>query len=231
MDIPTREEIKAIVGALEGRWRPVLLTAIFTGLRASELRGLRWEDVDVAKRELHVRQRADRYLVIGSPKSESSERAVPLSPIVVNALREWKLACPMSDLDLVFPSKSGRVEHHATVVRRGLAPAMIRAGVTVDGHAKYTGLHALRHFYASWCGLSRPTAGQRREKFVSEGAKRGYQMVNVILVVREPGNLKPEYSLEFELPEVPAIGSYISIQRLDSPSFARTIISSPVRRP
>ena len=28
---------------------------------------------------------------------------------------------------------------------------MARAGVTVDGRAKYTGLHALRHFYASWC--------------------------------------------------------------------------------
>src|SRR5690606_7585054 len=32
-DIPTPAEIKAIVGALEGRWRPLLLTAIFTGLR------------------------------------------------------------------------------------------------------------------------------------------------------------------------------------------------------
>jgi integrase len=151
VDIPTREEIKAIVEAAQGRWRPLLLTAIFTGLRASELRGLRWDDVEFAKRELHVRQRADRYLVIGSPKSESSERAVPLPPIVVNTLREWKLTCPESDLDLVFPSKFGRVEHHATVVRRGLAPAMIRAGVVVDGRAKYTGLHALRHFYASWC--------------------------------------------------------------------------------
>jgi integrase len=52
VDIPTREEIKAIVRAAEGRWRPFLLTAIFTGLRASELRGLRWEDVDFEKREL-----------------------------------------------------------------------------------------------------------------------------------------------------------------------------------
>ena len=69
----------------------------------------------------------------------------------MNTLRGWKLTCPQSDLDLVFPSKFGRVEHHATVVRRGLAPAMIRAGVVVDGRAKYTGLHALRHFYASWC--------------------------------------------------------------------------------
>ena len=91
VDIPTREEIKAIVGALEGRWRPVLLTAIFTGLRASELRGLRWEDVDFEKKELHVRQRADRYSVIGKPKSKSGERTVPLTPIVLNTLREWKL--------------------------------------------------------------------------------------------------------------------------------------------
>ena len=77
---------------------------------------------------------------------------MPLPPIVMNTLREWKLACPKTDLDLVFPSKSGRIEHHATLVRRGLAPAMIRARVvTIDGRAKYTGLHSLRHFYASWC--------------------------------------------------------------------------------
>ena len=94
IDIPTRDEIKALVGALEGRWRPILLTAIFTGLRASELRGLRWQDLDFDKRELHVRQRADRYAAIGKPKSESGERTVPLTPTVLNTLREWKLVCP-----------------------------------------------------------------------------------------------------------------------------------------
>ncbi|MGB6325536.1 MAG: tyrosine-type recombinase/integrase, partial [Methylocella sp.] len=37
-------------------------------------------------------------------------------------------------------------------VKRGLVPGWIAAGVvTADGGAKYTGLHALRHFYASWC--------------------------------------------------------------------------------
>jgi integrase len=160
VDIPTREEIKAIVEAAKGRWRPVLLTAIFTGLRASELRGLRWTDVDLDKRELHVRQRADRYSAIGKPKSESGERTVPLTPIVVNTLREWKLACPKSEAGLVFPSSGGLVEHHKNIVERGLAPTQIAAGVTIKGkgkdgklveRAKYSGLHALRHFYASWC--------------------------------------------------------------------------------
>jgi hypothetical protein len=40
-------------------------------------------------------------------------------------------------------------------------------------------------------------------------------MVPVIIVVREPGKLKPEYSLEFELPQLPRIGDYISIHRPD----------------
>ena len=108
VDVPSREEIRAIVAAAQGRWRPVLLTAIFTGLRASELRGLRWADVDLKKSELHVRQRADKYNVIGRPKSESGERTVPLPPIVANALREWRLVCPKSDMDIVFVSRRGR---------------------------------------------------------------------------------------------------------------------------
>jgi integrase len=168
VDIPTREEVKAIVGAAQGRWRPILLTAIFTGLRASELRGLRWEDVDLDKRELHVRQRADRYSKIGKPKSESSERTIPLTPMVLNTLREWKLACLKSPAGLVFPSSGGLVEHHKNIVERGLIPTMTAAGVTVEGTgkggepvklAKYTGLHAFRHFYASWCINRRAEGG------------------------------------------------------------------------
>src|ERR1700730_8557313 len=34
VDIPTRQEIRAIVDHLKGRWRPAILTAIFTGLRS-----------------------------------------------------------------------------------------------------------------------------------------------------------------------------------------------------
>jgi integrase len=160
VDIPTREEIKAIVEAAKGRWRPFFLTAIFTGLRASELRGLRWEDVDLDKRELHVRQRADRYNAFDKPKSYSGERTVPLTPIVLNTLREWKLACPKGKHSLVFPTGSGNVESHSNIVKRGLEPTLIAAGVAVeeknaDGEAikrgKYAGLHAFRHFYASWC--------------------------------------------------------------------------------
>jgi integrase len=158
VDVPTPSEIKAIVAHAKGRWRPFLITAIFTGLRASELRGLRWEDVNLKVRELHVRQRADRFNEIGKPKSAAGERIVPFGKLVANTLKEWKLACPKSAGDLVFPNGVGKVESLANIINRGLIPAQMAAGVAVNGRAKYTGLHALRHFYASWC-INRPAQG------------------------------------------------------------------------
>ena len=41
--IPTKAEIRALLEAVAPRWRPLIVTAVFTGLRASELRGLTWE--------------------------------------------------------------------------------------------------------------------------------------------------------------------------------------------
>jgi integrase len=152
VDIPSPEEIRAILSHLQGHWRPLLLTAIFTGLRSSELRGLRWTDLDLKHGELHVRQRADCYSKIGPPKSEASERRIPLAPMLINTLREWRLVCPKGELGLVFPNGAGRIESHANIINRAMIPVQIAAGVTAtNGKAKYTGLHALRHFYASWC--------------------------------------------------------------------------------
>jgi integrase len=160
IDIPTPDEVGHILGHLQGRWRPLLMTAIFTGLRASELRGLPWSNVDLKNGRIHVRQRADRYNKIGRPKSEAGERTVPLPPIALNTLREWKLTCPKGPLDLVFPNTVGNVQSIAAIVRFGLRPVQVAAGVTVCGEAKYGGMHALRHFYASWCINRKVDGGQ-----------------------------------------------------------------------
>jgi integrase len=173
IDIPAPAEMRAIVGKLNlttGRYRVLLLTAIFTGLRASELRGLRWDDVDLKRGEVHVRQRADRYGQIGRPKSDAGERTIPLPPMVTAALREHRLASPRSALGLVFPNIRGGIEHRNSIVKCGLHPAQIAAGV-VDQHggAKYKGLHSLRHFYASWCINRRVDGGLELPlKLVSE---------------------------------------------------------------
>jgi integrase len=160
VDIPTPQEISRILNAATGRRRPFLVTAVFTGLRASELRGLRWEDVDLTKGEVNVRQRADRYNTIGPPKSLAGIRTIPIGPFVGNTLKEWKLACPKGPHDLVFPTGNGNVESRGNMLKNLLWPTEVAAGVTVpkldkDGRpavkSKYPGLHALRHFYASWC--------------------------------------------------------------------------------
>jgi integrase len=161
IDIPTPDEVKAILQAAD-RGKVLLLTAVFSGLRASELRGLSWKHgVDRKRGEIHVIQRADRFNEIGKPKTKAAERSVPLPSPVIAALREWKLACPKGPLDLVFPDANGGVAYLVTIVQRIFWPAQVAAGV-VDAHGapKYYGLHALRHFYASWCINAKADGGQ-----------------------------------------------------------------------
>jgi integrase len=180
VDIPTLDEVRAIIASLRGRWRPMILTAFFTGLRASELRGLKWPDVDLQKSELTVSQRADKYLTLGSPKSDAGKRTVPLPPLLANALREWKLQCPRTDLGLVFPTEKGNVFHHTNIVQRGWNPAQVRAGVVgADGKAKYN-FHAARHFYASWCANSVKDGGLGLSPKVVQ-ARMGHSSITVTL--------------------------------------------------
>jgi integrase len=215
VDIPTPEEIKTIIAHLSDRWRPLLLTAIFTGLRASELRGLRWSpDVDLKQGKLHVRQRADRYNEIGKPKSEAGERTIPLPPTVVNVLREWKLRCPKGEHNLVFPTGAGGVEHHANILHRGFEPVQVAAGVTApvldekgkpvrDENRKPVvapkyALHALRHFYASWC-INRKVDGGLELPIKVVQERMGHSTINLTADVY--GHLFPSKDDGAELQE------------------------------
>ena len=175
--------------------------AALAGLRGSELRGLRWQDVDFTKAAVSVWQRADAWGDIGNTKSAAGYRTIPVPQTAINALKEWKLACPRRDtgkkdedgkpikeLYLVFPNGTGNVESHQHIVQRDWHPLQVAAGVSVpvldeegkplmalDDHgkpvlddggnpipvmaAKYSGLHALRHFFASWCAARPRMAG------------------------------------------------------------------------
>ena len=105
-----------------------------------------------------------------------------IPPKTLAALREWKLQCPKRDSGrkdaqgnaigewhLVFPNGVGNVESLSNILQRGLAPTLIAAGVTkraVDEKGqpidapKYGGLHAFRHYFASWC-INREVDGGR----------------------------------------------------------------------
>ena len=149
VDFPAIAEIRTLMERATGRWRPLVVTAVFTGRRASELRGLPWRDVDLEAGLIHVRQRADQWSNIGKPKSKKSARDIPLAPIVINTLRAWKAECPAGELDLVFPNGNGNIESHQNILNRFFGPLQEKAGiVTGEGASKY-GLHALRHAAAS----------------------------------------------------------------------------------
>ena len=50
-------------------------------------------------------------------------------------------------------------------------------------------------------------------------------MIEIVLVIRELGNNKPDYSLDFALPEVPRVGDYVSIHRPDKPEpFSEDVV-------
>jgi integrase len=148
VDIPAPNEIAALTAHLKGPMRPLLLTAILTGLRASELRGLRWADIDLKRGVLHVRQRADRWHQIGRPKSAAGERTVPIPPLLVNTLREHKLANPH---DLAFANPDGNPFALPTIIKHFHHAQIAASLVDAKGRARYSGLHALRHWYASLC--------------------------------------------------------------------------------
>lgn len=148
VDIPEPAEVKRLIEAAADNPRlcTFLKVAALTGLRSSELLGLRWRNVDLKAGELHVRQRVDRYGNFGPPKTSSSRRTVPLGDDLVHALKQWKLACPKEgELGLVFPTGTGAVEDYHNLMR-SLNPMMKVAGVVnKKGEPKYA-LHGLPPF-------------------------------------------------------------------------------------
>jgi integrase len=134
IDVPSRDDVRNLVAAASERFRPYLIVAALCGLRASEQRALHWPDVDFDQSLVHVRRRVDAYNEFGEPKSSAGYRSVPMGPMVSNTLRSWKLMCPPSSLDLVFPTKRGGVQSHSNILRRHFKPLCVKAGVAMRWH-------------------------------------------------------------------------------------------------
>jgi integrase len=123
-------------------YRLIIQTAVFTGMRSGELRGLQWGDIDWLSRQIHVR-RAWKEGEFTQPKTQASVRRIDLPEFLVNELREWRLACPKGKHDLVFPNLVGNPISAANLLQRGFYPALRRAGL------RRIRFHDLRHTFAS----------------------------------------------------------------------------------
>jgi integrase len=140
----SREKVETFLAALPDNLRPLYATAVYAGLRRGELRGLKWEDVDLANGLIHVRRGWDDKEGEIAPKSAKALRDVPLFGILRDYLDEHKLRTGGSGSDFVFASKRGN-PFTPSNLRKQAAKACREAEV------KCFGLHELRHVFVSFC--------------------------------------------------------------------------------
>jgi integrase len=121
MHVLDREQVSALLAATtDPQCRTLYTIAVTTGMRAGELYGLAWGDVDLAAGRLSIRRALQRQpgngLVFVTPKTARSRRTIILSPWAVSALREHRTrqleqrlaAGPFwQDEDLVFCGATG----------------------------------------------------------------------------------------------------------------------------
>jgi integrase len=146
-DILTGEELQALLKKLCQRDRILVMLDASTGLRRSELFALRWRDIDFDLQQANVTRAIVRN-VEGKTKTEISKKPVPLQPIVISGLQEWRLtSLYRSDDDFLFPSiklNGTKPLSPDMILRRHIRKALGELGVT-----KRIGYHSLRHGFAT----------------------------------------------------------------------------------
>jgi integrase len=124
------------------KYRTLFTLAIFSGARQGELLGLKWSDIEWGNNQIHIQRtfNNDNWYDV---KTAASNRKIDIGPSMMAKLKEWKLACPPNDHDLVFPNKAGRPINHNNLIRRHFYPALEKAELPK------VRFHDLRHTYAS----------------------------------------------------------------------------------
>ena len=134
----TLEEEDRLLAVCSKTLRPIVITAVNTGFRKSELLSLTWEDIDFERRLVTVKA--------GYAKNGES-RSVPMNDMLHTTLEEVKIASP----EVVFPSRNGTPYRS---FRRTFDTTIRKAEIE-----NFT-FHALRHTFASrlvMSGVDLPT--------------------------------------------------------------------------
>jgi len=141
-------EFVALVSELPLREKAMVMLAGSTGLRRSELVALTWTNVDPIQMQVNVLRSCVRGR-FGDTKTEASRKPVPLHPVVIECLYEWRKKSPYNeDGDFLFPSVRNEGRTPVTpdmILKKIIRPALIRAGIT----DKVIGWHSFRHSLAT----------------------------------------------------------------------------------
>src|SRR6266496_3195609 len=149
----TQTELIRLFAACPRRYRPLLLTGSYTGMRLSEVLGLSCDDVDFTASVVHVRHQLARgrrgvppHRI--PPKTRASVREIPLLPQLAAVLRQHKRGSRFTrGSDYVFATSNGTAFLHHNVSKRVLRRAATGAGLDRDG--RRVRFHDLRHTFAS----------------------------------------------------------------------------------
>lgn len=149
-----REEAARLLECCPPAGRLQVETALYTGLRISELLGLMWADIDLAAGLMRVRaqlSRAHREEPARRvpPKTPASVREIPLLPQLSDRLVAHRRETPFaSATDWVFATSRGTPYGARNVARRVLKKAADDAGLN-GGEGPALRFHDLRHTFAS----------------------------------------------------------------------------------
>lgn len=144
------DQVARLIAHAPSGYRALLVTAIYTALRQSELLGLRWQDIDLSAGTLHVRSQLSRATRAEPArliplKTDAGERHIDLAPELSRELAKHRLASPFSSHeDFVFATETGNPVYYRNASARGLDKAADRAGLNPEG-AQRLSFHDLRH--------------------------------------------------------------------------------------
>jgi integrase len=139
----TPGEIRLLLAQLVEPCHTMVMVAACLGLRASEIVGLQWQDLNWEDLTVLIR----RGVVNGrsrDTKTEASQKSLPIDPRLSRSLQElWKRSLHRGPQDWVFANSGGRPRGQQNILQRHLRPAALRAGIGKIGW------HTFRHSYST----------------------------------------------------------------------------------
>jgi integrase len=144
------DEVARLIDHAPANYRTLILTAVYTGMRQSELLGLQWQDIDFDAGTIHVRHQLSRATKIKPArvvplKTDAGERHIDLAPALARELAKHSLESWHSKPeDFVFATETGKPLYYRNASARGLDKAADRAGLNPDGVQRLS-FHDLRH--------------------------------------------------------------------------------------
>ncbi len=139
--LKTEDEVRRFLAAAKAEGPVVLAmyaTAVYTGMRAGELCGLRWEDVSLDRRLICVRRTYDKVAT-----KNGDIRHVPILDPLLPVLREWRLQNPHP---YVFPNEHGGMNGPSARITQEILQRVLAAA---EFPPKYITFHDLRHTFSS----------------------------------------------------------------------------------